>query len=137
MSGRRWRSSEGSSPRELQVRLGRVGYDAAGPYVTLEAPGELLYVRPAGPGVGLVGYHLGLLGLGGADPVARAAALAVHLDAALQSAASAPADRGVLLGAVTPLHHRLAELVAQPLCENPVIGPLSVAPSVASGRTQP
>jgi hypothetical protein len=91
------------------------------PFVVRESGRELLRIRPAGGGAGLVGYHLALLGLGGPGPAARAAALAAHLDAALQAAAADPADRAVLLGAITPLRRRLAEFDDGPARSGPCL----------------
>lgn len=117
---------------DVRAVLGPVGYDGAGPYVVLDSARGVFRVRPAGPGVALVGYHLALLGLGGLDPAARAAALAAHLDAALQAAAHDPADRAVLAGALTPLRRRLADL-ADSYAETDPHCPLPLSP----GRPQP
>jgi hypothetical protein len=117
---------------DVQAALGPVGYDAAGPYVVLDSARGVFRVRPAGPGAALVGYHLALLGLGGLDPAARAAALAAHLDAALQAASADSADRSVLAGALTPLRRRLAYL------EDPCAEPEACAPlPLSTGRPQP
>ena len=134
MNRQRRKSRQRPDVRDLQVRLGLVGYDAVGPYITLEAPGEVLHVRPMGADANLVGYHLSLLGLGGADPVARVVALAAHLDTALQAAAAAPANQPMLLGAIASLHRRLAAYVATdvPLTRTRLTGPH--APAVQPGN---